>query len=393
MEITKASQESLYCFIPRGDFINPKHEKAPVEISEFLKELDLSTIENLVLRNYKNDYHSRFPPMAMTKSIILMRHKKIKSFPKLADYLIVNKECAANLGFDTKKPMPSKKTLWHFATKRLKPSWKSIIDKTIQEVVLRLRSYGIEIGKEIAVDATPIEALQNDKEAIYNGHYKLLMYKLYTAVDVHYRIPLAYAVDEGTASDSGNLIPLLYQVKQKGIDFDYVYADGAFESHSNFAEIHMRFSANFRTNLGEYYTLSEEGSRESIEWHYERSWNKAPHYRSLRTINNDIDYMMMVLVDIGETHAVGNYYRNTLIREVEEAPAEYEEQYKSARTRIEEFHGHIKEQLEIEHKLNRKGLENVRQYLEMCLFSYLCVALNRLQHGVTDGLVDLSGLV
>jgi len=385
-------QECLYDFIPRSDFVNPKHEESPVEISEFLRDLDLKNLKDLVLRGYQNDYHFRFPPMAMIKAIILMRLKKIKSFPKLADYLMVNKH-AVNLGFNIKKPMPSKKTLWHFAVKRLKNSWRTIIDRTIQEIVLRLRFLGIEIGKRVAVDSTPIEALQNDKDALYNGHYKLLMYKLFTAVDVIHRIPLAYEVKDGTIGDSENLIPLLYKLKQKGIDFDYVYADGAFESHKNFAEVNIRFSATFRTNLGESYQLNEEGTREGIGLRYEQNWNKAPHYKPSMEINNNINYMMMVLTDIGETHCVGNYFRNSIIREIEESPAEYEEEYASSRTSIEEFHGHFKTQLEVESKLNRKGLENVRQYLEMCLFAYLCIALNRVQHGITEGLINLGGLV
>ncbi len=385
-------QESLYDFVPRTDFVNPKHEESPVEISEFLKELDLNNIKELVLRGYQNDYHFRYPPMAMIKAIILMRLKKLKSFPKLADYLVANKEQAINLGFNIKH-LPSKKTLWHFATKRLKNSWRAIIDRTIQEIVLRLRFLGIEIGKEIAIDSTPIEALQNDKEALNNGHYKMRMYKLFTAVDVKHRIPLAYEVTEGTVSDAGNLTPLLYKVSQKGISFEYIYADGAFETHSNFAEVHVRFLANFRTNLGDFYILNDEGTRESIQWHYEQNWNKAPHYKPSMEINHDISYMMVVLTDIGETRPVGKYFRNSLIREMEECPTGYQESYLSARTSIEEFHGHFKTQLEVEHKLNRKGLENVKQYLEMCLFSYLCIALNRIQHGITEGLIDIGGLV
>ena len=117
-----------------------------------------------------------------------------------------------------------------------------------------------KMGKEIAIDPTPIEALENDKEALNNGHYKMRMYKLFTAVDIAHRLPLAYEVTDGTESDANNLIPLMYKVSQKGIDFEYVYADGAFDSHGNFAEVHVRFSANFRTNLGDFYILNNEGT-------------------------------------------------------------------------------------------------------------------------------------
>jgi len=134
-------------------------------------------------------------------------------------------------------------------------------------------------------------------------------------------------------------------------------------------------------------------TRESIQWHYEQNWNKAPHYKPSMEIKGDISYMMAVLTDIGETSCVGKYFRNSLIREMEECPIEYWEDYTSARTSIEEFHGHFKTQLQIEPNLNRKGLENVRQYLEMCLFSYLCIALNRVQHGIVEGLINLGGLV
>ncbi len=391
----KPTQKSLYSFVPKlTDFINPRHEESPIKVSEFLKTMDLAGIMGIILSKYQNDYHFRYPPAAMIKSIILMRLKKIKSFPKLADYLQAHKECIINLGFNP-EILPSKKTLWHFAAKRLDKSWRVIISRIIEEIKQRLNVLGIKLGDSIVVDATPIEALRNDKEAVYNGHYKKLMYKLYVGVDPQYRLPLAYDAQLGTASDCDHLIPLLLQVTQKGIEFNYVYADGAFESFGNFADVHVRFSANFRTNLGEssMYYLNEEGTPEIISYYYEKSWKKAPHYKPSKSINYDVNYMMSVLVDINEKYCVGNYFRNSLIRELEESPTEYLEEYKSTRTCIEEFNGHFKEQLQVEANLNRKGLKNVTQYLEMCLFSYVSVALNRVQHGITEGLTDLGGLV
>src|SRR3990167_9226375 len=52
-------------------------------------------------------------------------------------------------------------------------------------------------------------------------------------------------------------------------------------------------------------------TRESIQWHYEQNWNKAPHYKPSMEIKGDISYMMAVLTDIGETSCVGKYLRNS----------------------------------------------------------------------------------
>lgn len=60
---------------------------------------------------------------------------------------------------------------------------------------------------------------------------------------------------------------------------------------------------------------------------------------------------------------------------------------------VEAFHGHMKERMGLEKSLNRKGLRNVELHVLLSYISLLCVALCRVQNGITTGLAKVKCLV
>ncbi len=102
--------------------------------------------------------------------------------------------------------------------------------------------------------------------------------------------------------------------------------------------------------------------------------------------------MLSFLMWYHKYEVVGSYYRNKHMKEWENnydgTKAEY-----NKRAGIEAFHGHIKQQMHIEKFFDKRGIEKAEMHVLLCYISLLCVALCRLQHGVTEGLVNVKCLV
>lgn len=92
--------------------LNYKDIKIEVEVRKaidedifyFLSKLDLSFLEPLLLKEYKNNFHFRFNPISMTKAMILKKLKGMKSFEELYNNLKPNPDKAKLIGFDKKIP-------------------------------------------------------------------------------------------------------------------------------------------------------------------------------------------------------------------------------------------------------------------------------------------------
>ncbi len=123
----------MYCrFIPYEKRIEEivsnalKDFNSEINLTEFVRKLDLSSLEPLLLREYENDFHFRFNPVSMAKAIILKKLKDMKSFEELYDYLKSHPNEARLLGFNGR--LPSRRTLSHFYNERISVDVKRIID-------------------------------------------------------------------------------------------------------------------------------------------------------------------------------------------------------------------------------------------------------------------------
>ena len=111
------------------------------DIFHFLSKLDLSILEPLLLREYQNDFHFKFDPIPMTKAIILMKLKDMKSFEELYDYLKSNPDGSKLIGFN--KKIPSRRTLSYFYNERISIDARRLIDKIAEMSKRVLEEKGI----------------------------------------------------------------------------------------------------------------------------------------------------------------------------------------------------------------------------------------------------------
>ena len=65
-----------------------------------------------------------------------------------------------------------------------------------------LAQHGEKLGRCIGIDSTPLEALFNDEEAKYNGHYEISGYKIHGVYDLERNIPLAIIITTAEEGDS-----------------------------------------------------------------------------------------------------------------------------------------------------------------------------------------------
>ena len=109
-----------------------------------------------------------------------------------------------------------------------------------------------------------------------------------------------------------------------------------------------------------------------------------------------MEYILSFLMKVGRDREVGYYFRNRALREYQDDPKAYMDEYHlrsheyHLRSRKEGEHGYYREQLE--DRVTVKGQKRIERYLALNLCTTLAVALVRLQHGVTENLTSLACL-
>jgi len=371
-------------------FKNPTAEN-PMLASEFLGYLDLSPVMDLLEAKYGNSGHFRYPIEAMIKALVLRRLVKLRHFTKLERHLLTHEQDARNLGFRPSakggRVVPDQKTFRHFENVRLDVyGMRQLYDALLWALKEEVAKWGRSFGHRVACDATPIEALNNDKECHYNPHYEIRGWKIHTLLDIEYNIPLAFEVTDVVEADIPFLLPLLAKADELNFEFTDVYADGAYASAETFGVIHSRYMANAWFNLRKDYKKHPEAEEEGIKAAYQKHWNRYDFKPGA-----SLEEMLEYLVAHRDSEIVGKYWRNRYIEKWEEMPIQTKLEY-GKRSRIEGFHGHIKEHLNIEKYLDYKGVRCVERHTLMTYIALLAVALCRAQHGVFEGMVDVETL-
>jgi len=160
--------------------LNYKDLKIEVEIRKaidddiflFLSKLDLSILKPLLLREYKNDFHFKFDPISMTKTIILMKLKNMKSFEELYDYLKSNPDGSKLIGFN--KKIPSRRTLSYFYNERISTDARRLIDKIAEMSKRVLEEKGI-IYPEVEIPSDVSErTIRRRRRQYLDSMYKFM---------------------------------------------------------------------------------------------------------------------------------------------------------------------------------------------------------------------------
>ncbi len=372
-------------------------EKNPASIAEFLgKYLDLASLRCIFESRYGDlDYHYRFPLDAMIKSSMVRRIKCMRSFQKLVNRFDTNQYDAKSIGFenngDARCKIPDRKTFWYWENVRIDNKiLEKAMDGFIKSIRDKLEKHGIILGRSIGIDATPLESLFNDDDAKYSGHYDMTGYKVHGAYDLDYNIPLAIIITPMNAGDSPYFRKLLVKLKDLGIKFEKVFADGAYDSYYNFALVHVAHHARFYTNLGIKAKFNENGTVENIQEEYNSLRDKTDFIQSDKVTLLE---KMQFLMKYGKFEPVGAYFRNQLLETWiywKKKQKKQDHILYNDRNVAEGFHGFAKHYLNLQNYFDYRGIRNVERHVRWTLLAVLGIALARVQNGIIEDLTQIA---
>ncbi len=360
-------------------------DRAPVSAVVFLHSLKFGRAEEFLSSLYRRK--PRYPACAMLKSLMLMDIKRMLHYTELADYLKSNPLDAALLGFrrsGDRVEVPSVKTLWHFHNTRIGKGWDRLFEIIRDWVIAEGKTMGMNIGERCAEDSIPITAMNGDRDAEYNDHYKITGYKLDTINDIEVGLPMAKKTVTANAADAPMLQERVGSCRQQTGMKD-IWIDGGYDSYENIGWLQINgIMPHF--HIHENWVLNPAGSIEHITALYNSHWKDAGYRTGAST-----GYMLTFLFNHGRYEEVGAYFRNIEMLRYEADPASYHKDY-HLRSRKEGNHGYWKEHLALQKRLRVRGIESVDRYLTRNLCTILAVALNRLQHGVRAHLSSVAYL-
>ncbi|MBU1940135.1 MAG: transposase, partial [Candidatus Thermoplasmatota archaeon] len=219
-------------------------------------------------------FHYKFEPML--KLMVYQRLARIRYHSILEERLQHNVDkCAINLGFE-KRVTPDRRTIGMFYFQYLqKEGHQNFFDSLVIRCKETCDKLGIQFGKRIGVDSTPLETLPSDAVGEYNAHYvqaKHLgkMVKVHVASCLDTGIPLAYLVTGANEYDGNILLPLLEKIRNLGIVFDEVYGDGHYDTQENWAKINLLYHALCYFNLRDGAIYNQNGSYQEIKRQYQK---------------------------------------------------------------------------------------------------------------------------
>lgn len=360
-------------------FVNPATDN-PVRIQDFLKHLDLSEIVSVLNDMYAEEYRFKYSPEAVLKTMIYfkLRHRFLS---EVFDDLITDPDLATDLGFNM---IPNYKQLYHFLNYRVGGKGTQNLSDAFVKAILSIYP---KLGERLVIDATPLEAKPTDKDAEYNGHYKMKGYLWHGLRCLDTSIPIAWHVSHANEDEGTFLAPLLMKARQLGIKFEKVYSDCGYASLENIMRVHEFFGADFRFNLAKDWVIRKDGTIKAMKKRYQKFWlERMPFWEP----NASFEHMKRFLIMVGRSKMIGAYYRNSALKEYEECPDGYLDDY-HLRNRIEGNHGTEKRQTELKN-FNGKGINKFTAHVGMHVIALQAIALCRLQNGISERLINLGGL-
>lgn len=326
----------------------------------------------------------------MIKSLMLRRIKVMPSFQKLVNRFKVHGKDAKYIGFKDNK-IPNHRTFRHFENVRIDNNvLESAMDSFVITIKEELAKRGEKLGKRIGIDSTPLEALFNDEDAKYNGHYEISGYKIHGCYDLERNLPLAIIVTTAEEGDSPIFDKSLAKVHKLGIEFEEVYADGAYNSFEHFAIVHVVFDAKFYTRIDKNAVFKNNATKKKIEIEYQK-FSEYPGF--IPKHKTSFNYMLRFLYQYGKAEKVGAYFRNIHMMEWAEWLKDKENDIPipfNLRNVAEGFHGFIKKHLNLQKYFHYRGFKNAERHIRWTYLSVLGIALTRVQNGITKNLTQIA---
>jgi hypothetical protein len=260
------------------------------------------------------------------------------------------------------------------------------MDRLVVELRVALAPLGIIFGERVTHDATAVPARGRDSEAQYNDYYGFRGYKADLLLDKPTGLPVVKTTLDLGEAEGGNLIPTWERARALGLPLKAARIDGGYTSFKNLAHAAMHWVEVY-CKITETWVIHPEASLAALQAKYAAYW-EHPDY----VPHPGLRKLVTFLVERGEDELVSKWFRNSILREYEEAPGEYLDVYHERNT-SESGNGHLKNDLDLAWGWRGKGKRSFDLHSSLCCISLLVVALTRAQHGVATNLGSLQGVV
>ncbi len=372
-----------------ANFVDPT-PNIPIDAVQFISLLNLSPISTILKRFYIEPYKIRHPPEAFLRLFALQKLKRYKFLTEL--YRELDDQTVKRLGFKYK---PSYKTLWHWLNKRVGPDGLEIIHTEMMKIINQtLAEQGVQIGKIVCADATHIAAQSSDREAAYNGHYKMKCYLLHHFICAVTGLTLNWVVTPGNVDEGQFMVPMLAKTLADGFRPELLAVDNGYAHYFNY-EIPSLLGIKLLIGFRRKNKFSWRGKPQTLKLRF-RKMVKVGKLTSLKLAElgmvadlekNRLEDIVYALAIVGEHEYVGAYFRNQSLSWFRREKQCWQSLYVAPRSVVEGTHGHQKDWLDLD-GLVEKGLRKARLHVALCMLCEAAVALVRVEHGCVKSLTS-----
>lgn len=375
------------------EFIDPT-PNSPVDAARFLSFLDLTAVLAFLDGFYCESWRHRHPPEAMLRLVALYKLKRFRFLTEL--WKILDDETLKLLGFTWR---PSYKTVWHWLNVRLGPEGLETVHSVLMKAVKEaLEVQGVSLGRKVAGDASPIQAMPRDKEARYNGYYKKVCYLVHRLICSITNLTLSCAVTPGNVDEAYMMVVLLVKAMLLGVMPEEAGFDNGYASPWRYALLGLttiKPFIGFRKNAKPNW----RGKPRTLRLRFKKmvragaltSDRLNPLGISLNPYENSLEKILSGLTIAGQYEYVDAYYRNLSLSEFRQNKRGWVKLYVSMRNVIEGSNGHQKDWLDLDN-LRVKGLRKARLHTALSMLSEAMFAYTRVQNGILKGLTSTAYL-
>jgi len=360
-------------------FIDPTEDN-PVKAVDVAKWLDPTPLLDILKARYpyfdmiKERFKPRFRFLAY---LTISKKRNLRQA-----YLSLTESEFLELGFDN---IPTYELLREFLYERIGvEEFPFVFHWIVKELVFLLKKKDVLIGTQTFEDATDVRALKHDSDAKYSGYYKESGYKLDVTVDAGSEIPFHYLPMEITADEGKNLVPSQEQIASLGVQEKERIVDDKYATYENIAQSETK-GTKMIYKIAEHWVSNPSGDPEEIKRLYQKY-----HQRDDFVAGGDIDFILHYLNKMGESEAVGAYFRNQRMNEAKEQPKEYGKKCKERGSRMEGFFGRVKTTTILDDHPGRRGWKGFLLRAGLSMLSLVFAALIRVQNGVLEHLTNVT---
>lgn len=391
-------------------FFNPS-ETDPVLIERFLAEVDLSFLHDELLAYYKDPKRIIYPPEIVLKTIVDMVLRKYTSPEQIIEFLRANPETAKALGYKRRSDgsvtiptgqrvqitppdgyeLPCGQLLRHALFYRFGiEGFLMIYDRTARAVIDEATRWGLDLCAEVTGDGRALEAVPSDQEAQYNGHYEMKGWKGVTLLTTREHLPIATTTIRLNDAEWPVMVHLVQQAQARGCHMVRITLDGAYEPFECLALLEGAMGVEVVTKPQKDWVTHPEATEEELQRRYQTYHDEL--WFTMGASLDEIRRLLTIHGSTGDRAMVGMEIRNRLMARREADPEGFDAEY-HPRSNAESYNNSEKHDYGCRQWLHRRpGQWWALSARTIVCLSMLVVALTRLQHGVTQGLMSVVGM-